>query len=123
MRDAPSIALIRALQDMGVRIRAYDPVGIEQAKLVLEDVTYCESAYAAAEGADVLTIVTEWEEFRALDFGRLRRAMRNPALVDLRNIYLPEEVAREGFAYFSIGRADVAAASEARETAQVRKLR
>jgi UDPglucose 6-dehydrogenase len=123
MRDAPSIALIRALQDMGGRIRAYDPVGIVQAKLALEDVTYCESAYAVAESADALVIVTEWEEFRALDFARLRQAMRSPVLVDLRNIYSPEEVARAGFAYFSVGRADVAAESELRETAQVRKLR
>jgi UDPglucose 6-dehydrogenase len=122
MRDAPSIAVITALQDFGAQIRAYDPVGMEQAKLVLNGVTYCQGAYEAAEGADALAIITEWEEFRALDFGRLRQAMRQPVLVDLRNIYVPEDVARAGFAYFSIGRADVAAA-EPRELAQIRKLR
>ena len=122
MREAPSIAVITALQDFGARVRVYDPVGMEQAKLVLSDVTYCQGPYEAAEGADALAIVTEWEEFRALDFRRLRALMRNPVLVDLRNIYVPEDVARAGFAYFSIGRADMAAI-DVRETAQIHKLR
>jgi UDPglucose 6-dehydrogenase len=122
MREAPSIAVITALQDFGAHVRAYDPVGMEQAKLILNDVTYCQGPYEAAEGADALAIVTEWEEFRALDFGRLRELMRNPVLVDLRNIYVPEDVARAGFAYFSIGRADMAVVEE-RESAQIHKLR
>jgi len=105
MREAPSIPLITALQDMGAKVRAYDPVGMQQAKSVLDHVTFCDSAYACAEGASALVIVTEWEEFRALDFARLKAAMARPVLVDLRNIYRPEEVARHGFVYESVGRA------------------
>ena len=104
MRDAPSIALTVALQDLGANVRAYDPVGMKQAKTVLDDVRYVESAYACADGADALVIVTEWEQFRALDFERLRNVMRRPFLVDLRNIYPVEEVQRFNFAYVSVGR-------------------
>lgn len=104
MRDAPSIALITALQDLGARIRAYDPAGMEQAKALLNDVAYCKSPYEAAEDADALVIVTEWEQFRALDFDRLKSVMMCPAIVDLRNIYQPEEIVSQGFAYESIGR-------------------
>jgi UDPglucose 6-dehydrogenase len=104
MRDAPSIALTVALQDLGANVRAYDPVGMKQAKTVLDDVRYVESAYACADGADALVIVTEWEQFRALDFERLRNLMRRPFLVDLRNIYPVEEVQRFNFAYVSVGR-------------------
>ena len=73
MRDAPSIPLITALQDMGAKVRAYDPIGMEQAKKVLPDVTYCDGPYECAEGADALVIVTEWEQFRALDLDRLKQ--------------------------------------------------
>jgi UDPglucose 6-dehydrogenase len=104
MRDAPSIALTVALQDLGANVRAYDPVGMEQAKRILTDVRYVDSAYACAEGADALVIVTEWEQFRALDLERLRNLMRRPFLVDLRNIYPVEEVQRFNFVYVSIGR-------------------
>jgi UDPglucose 6-dehydrogenase len=104
MRDSPAIALITALHDMGADVRAYDPIGIEQAKAVLEDVDFADSPYACAEDADALVIVTEWEQFRALDFDRLKRVMANPVLVDLRNVYRPEEVTRRGFAYEGIGR-------------------
>jgi UDPglucose 6-dehydrogenase len=104
MREAPSIPLITALQDMGAKVRAYDPTGMEQAKSVLANVTFCNDAYACAEGASALVIVTEWEQFRALDFARLRKVMERPVLVDLRNIYSPEEVARHGFVYESVGR-------------------
>ena len=105
MRDAPSIPLITALHDMGAKVRAYDPVGMEQAKKVLSDVTYCDGAYECAEGADALVIATEWEQFRALDLDRLKNAMTaRPVMVDLRNIYLPEEIRRRGFIYESIGR-------------------
>ncbi|MBI1204700.1 MAG: nucleotide sugar dehydrogenase [Rhodopseudomonas sp.] len=105
MRDAPSIPLITALQDMGATVRAYDPVGMEQARDVLNHVTFCDDAYACAEGASALVIVTEWEQFRALDFARLKATMARPVLVDLRNIYRPDELARHGFAYESVGRA------------------
>jgi UDPglucose 6-dehydrogenase len=104
MRDAPSIPLVTALQDMGANVRAFDPTGMEQAKLLLANVTFCDDAYSCAEGASALVIVTEWEQFRALDFERLNVVMERPVLVDLRNIYLPEEVARHGFVYESIGR-------------------
>ena len=104
MRDAPSIPLIAALQDMGANVRAYDPVGMANAKKEIAGVAFADSAYACAEGADALVIVTEWEPFRALDLGRLKRAMRGAVLVDLRNVYRREEVERHGFVYDSIGR-------------------
>jgi UDPglucose 6-dehydrogenase len=104
MRDAPSLALVAALRDMGATVRAYDPVGMEQAKSVLNGVVYCDGPYTCAEGADALVIVTEWEQFRALDFERLKEVMARPILIDLRNIYLPDEVARHDFLYDSVGR-------------------
>jgi UDPglucose 6-dehydrogenase len=105
MRDSPSIPLVTALQDLGAKVRAFDPVGMEQAKPLLANVTFCDDAYSCAEGAAALVIVTEWEQFRALDFARLKAVMERPVLVDLRNIYSPEEVARHGFVYESVGRA------------------
>jgi UDPglucose 6-dehydrogenase len=105
MRDSPSIPLVTALQDMGAKVRAFDPVGMEQAKAFIGNVTFCDDVYSCAEGASALVIVTEWEQFRALDFERLKAAMARPVLVDLRNIYRPEEVARHGFVYESVGRA------------------
>ncbi len=105
MRESPSIPLITALQDMGAKVRAYDPTGMEQAKPLLANVAFCKDAYDCAQGASALVIVTEWEQFRALDFARLKKVMERPVLVDLRNIYRPEEVARHGFVYESIGRA------------------
>jgi UDPglucose 6-dehydrogenase len=104
MRDSPSIPLVTALQDMGAKVRAFDPVGMEQAKPMMANVSFCSDAYSCAEGASALVIVTEWEQFRALDFKRLKTIMAQPVLVDLRNIYLPEEVARYGFVYESVGR-------------------
>ncbi len=105
MRESPSIPLITALQDMGAKVRAYDPAGMEQAKPLVSNVAFCQDAYSCADGASALVIVTEWEQFRALDFERLKGVMERPVLVDLRNIYRPEEVARHGFAYESVGRA------------------
>lgn len=105
MREAPSIPLITALQDMGAKVRAYDPVGMEQAKSLIGNVTFCDDAYSCAKGAAALVIVTEWEQFRALDFDRLKAVMAQPVLVDLRNVYQPDEMARRGFAYEGIGRA------------------
>ena len=105
MREAPSIALITALTDMGAKVRVYDPAGMEQAKPMLPDIAYADSAYACAQGADALVIVTEWEQFRALDLSRLKAIMARPVVVDLRNVYRPQDMARHGFAYHSIGRA------------------
>jgi UDPglucose 6-dehydrogenase len=104
MREAPSIALITALQDLGAAVRAYDPAGMEQAKPLLPDIAYADSAYACAQGAEALVIVTEWEQFRALDLARLKAIMAKPVVVDLRNVYRPEDMARYGFAYHSVGR-------------------
>jgi UDPglucose 6-dehydrogenase len=104
MREAPSIALITALNDMGARVRAYDPAGMEQARALIGEVTYCHDAYACAEDADALVIVTEWEQFRALDLARLKEIMARPVVVDLRNIYPRDEMARHGFTYVGVGR-------------------
>jgi UDPglucose 6-dehydrogenase len=110
MREAPSIALITALQDMGAQVRAFDPASMDQAKAILKDVAFCEGPYECADGADALVIATEWEQFRALDLERLHDLMACPVIVDLRNIYRPEEMSRYGFAYASVGRPAVGAA-------------
>src|SRR6516165_2040497 len=104
MRDAPSIPLVTGLLDMGAKVRAYDPVGMDQARKELPAIEYCEDAYACAKGADALVIVTEWVQFRALDLDRLKEAMAQPLVVDLRNIYRPEDMAAAGFVYESVGR-------------------
>jgi UDPglucose 6-dehydrogenase len=104
MREAPSIPLITALQDLGARVQAYDPVSMEQAKLELPDITYCADPYSCAANADALVIVTEWEQFRALDMTRLKKEMAQPVIVDLRNVYRPDEMAEHGFKYASVGR-------------------
>jgi UDPglucose 6-dehydrogenase len=109
VRDAPSLALITALQDMGANVRVFDPAAMEQAKTILHHVTYGEDAYDCAEGADALVIATEWEQFRALDLQRLHDLMTCPVIVDLRNIYPPEAVSRYGFAYTCVGRTPAAA--------------
>ncbi len=104
MREAPSIPLITALQDLGASVRAYDPVGMEQAKRELPDIAYCEGPYECAQGADALVIVTEWEQFRALDLERIKSIMAHPVIVDLRNIYRLEDMTELGFRYDSVGR-------------------
>jgi UDPglucose 6-dehydrogenase len=104
MREAPSIAIVQALQDAGATIVAYDPQGMEQAREVLESVTYAENAYDCIRGADALAIITEWDEFRALDLGRVKAALKEPVVVDLRNIYRSEDMAKQGFRYTSVGR-------------------
>jgi UDPglucose 6-dehydrogenase len=103
MRDAPAINIIEALQRAGATIRAFDPVGMEQARAVLQDVTYCADAYDCAQGADALVLITEWDAFRALDLARLKQTMRAPVVVDLRNVYRAEEMARHGFDYVRVG--------------------
>jgi UDPglucose 6-dehydrogenase len=106
-RDSPSIPLITALQDQGATVRGYDPAGMEQAKPLLPAVTYCNSAYSAAEGAHAVVIATEWEQFRALDLQRLKSVMAQAVIVDLRNIYRPDEMKRANFRYLAVGRAGV----------------
>ncbi|HEX7758229.1 MAG TPA: UDP-glucose/GDP-mannose dehydrogenase family protein [Caulobacteraceae bacterium] len=103
MREAPSLDIIPALQALGATVQAYDPEGHE-ARQLLRDVDFKAGPYEAVTGADVMVIVTEWDQFRALDLDRVKSLMRRPAIVDLRNIYRPEEVREKGFAYASIGR-------------------
>ena len=90
-------------------MRGFDPEGMEQARLVLTDVAYADSAYACAEGADALVIATEWDAFRALDLARLKKSLKAPVVVDLRNIYRVEDMRRHGFHYVSVGRPTVGA--------------
>lgn len=104
MRDAPSLAIVPALQDAGAKVRAFDPAAMHEAQALLPGVIWCEDAYDVAKGADVLVLITEWNEFRALDLNRIAAAMVAPVLVDLRNVYRPEEVRAAGFKYSSIGR-------------------
>ncbi|TXN72944.1 UDP-glucose/GDP-mannose dehydrogenase family protein [Methylobacterium sp. WL8] len=104
MRDAPSLAIVAGLQDAGAEIQAYDPEGMEQAKLLLPNIAYADNPYDCVQGADALVIVTEWDAFRALDLDRLKRNMNERAvMVDLRNVYRRDEVCKHGFTYFSIG--------------------
>ncbi len=105
MRDAPSLAIVQALCDAGAKVVAHDPEGMEIARAMMPEVTLVNDAYAVAENADAVAIVTEWDAYRALNLTRLGSAMRNRVLVDLRNIYPPEDAQRAGFAYHSIGRA------------------
>ncbi|WP_034766536.1 UDP-glucose/GDP-mannose dehydrogenase family protein [Hyphomonas sp. CY54-11-8] len=104
MRDAPSLDILPALQAAGATIKAYDPEAMEEASHLLKDIQFAKNAYEAAEGADALVIVTEWDQFRALDLERIKAALKSNVAVDLRNIYSPEDMATKGFAYTSIGR-------------------
>ena len=104
MRDAPSLDIAPALVAAGATVRAFDPEGMAEAAHLLPDVQMTDSAYAAAQGADAVVIVTEWDPFRALDLDRLKLLMSQPVLVDLRNIYRPEDMAARGFQYSGIGR-------------------
>lgn len=106
MRDAPSLVIVPKLQAKGARIRAYDPEGAHEAKKVLE-VETCEDAYEALAGADGVVILTEWNEFRALDLVRVKALLKRPLMVDLRNIYRPAQMAESGFTYVSVGRKTV----------------
>ena len=105
MRDAPSLDIVPALQALGAKIQAFDPEGAHEARQLLPDVDFKDDPYGAAQGADVLVIITEWDQFRALDLHRVKEIMKAPVLVDLRNIYRPDEVRSRGFKYASIGRA------------------
>ncbi len=104
MRDSPAIAVVQALHDAGVNVRAYDPEGMEQAAKVIDKIAYCADPYDAMQGADAAVIVTEWDAFRALDFERARGLLNAPLLVDLRNLYHRGDVERRGFTYCAVGR-------------------
>jgi UDPglucose 6-dehydrogenase len=104
MRDAPSLDIIPALQGGGAQIVAFDPESVEQARPLLQGVDFAPDAYAAIDGADALVIVTEWNAFRALDLKRVKATLKSPIIVDLRNIYRPQEMRELGFAYQCVGR-------------------
>ncbi len=104
MRDSPAVAIVQALEDAGARVQAYDPEGMDAARGMLPDITYCDNAYAVADNAVALVLVTEWDAFRALDLSRIAARMEQPVLVDLRNVYPPADVARAGLRYTGIGR-------------------
>ncbi|HEY0084645.1 MAG TPA: UDP-glucose/GDP-mannose dehydrogenase family protein [Allosphingosinicella sp.] len=104
MRDAPSLSIVQALEDAGATVRGYDPEGTEQARPLMPNVEFFDGAYKAADGADAVVLVTEWDVLRALDLPRLARSMAQPVFVDLRNVYPPDEVAEAGLRGYSVGR-------------------
>nr|WP_290844780.1 UDP-glucose/GDP-mannose dehydrogenase family protein [Henriciella sp.] len=104
MRDAPSLDIIPALTEAGATVRAYDPESMHEAEKLLSGLDYAESAYAAIDGADAMVIITEWDQFRALDLDRVKSSLKSDIVVDLRNIYSPEDMAKRGFNYISVGR-------------------
>jgi UDPglucose 6-dehydrogenase len=107
MRDSPSLAIVPALRKAGATVRAFDPEGMDEARKLLDGIAFCNGAYDAMDGADALVILTEWNEFRALDLKRVKALLRSPTVIDLRNIYKPADMAEAGFYYFSIGRRSV----------------
>jgi UDPglucose 6-dehydrogenase len=104
MRESPSLSILPPLVEAGATIRAFDPEGMSEARKLLPDLQYCGDAYQAIDGADALVLLTEWNEFRALDLARVKSLLRSPIVIDLRNIYQPQEMADAGFVYHSIGR-------------------
>jgi UDPglucose 6-dehydrogenase len=104
MRDAPALDIIPALQQAGATVRAFDPEGMAEARQMLRDVDMARSPYECLDGADAVAIITEWDQFRALDLARVKAALKTPVIVDLRNIYNPEEMRQRGFTYVSVGR-------------------
>ncbi len=104
MREAPSISIVTALEDAGATVRGFDPEGMEGARELMPGLVLSEDPYACIEGADAMVIVTEWNQFRALDLKRVKGLLKSPVVVDLRNIYRPDEMARLGFQYSSVGR-------------------
>ena len=104
MRDAPSLSIVQALEDAGVNVRGFDPEGMEQARPLMPNVELCDDPYRAADGADAVVLVTEWDVLRALDLKRLARTMADPVLVDLRNVYPAEEVAAAGLKWHGVGK-------------------
>jgi len=104
LRDSPSLEILPRLIAAGAQIRAFDPEGMAEAKKLMPDLIYCRDAYETMEGAEGLVLLTEWNEFRLLDLGRVKELLATPLVIDLRNIYRPDEMAAAGLAYVSIGR-------------------
>ena len=107
MRNAPSIDIIKVLQNEGAKIKAYDPQAIEKAKEILKEVQFCKDPYSVAVGSDCLLLLTEWDEFKKLDFKKIRRTMNHPMIFDGRNLYRKDELEKLGFEYFGMGRGRV----------------
>src|SRR5690606_35133728 len=105
MREAPSLAIAPALLAAGATVKAHDPEGMAEARKLMPDLAYCDDPYDAMAGADAVVILTEWNSYRALDLGRMKVKMKQPVMVDLRNVYRPAEIRAAGFTYTSIGRA------------------
>ena len=110
MRDSPSLVIVPRLVEAGATVRAFDPVGMDEAKKALDGPVWCRDAYDAMDGADAVAIVTEWNEFRALNLERVKSLLKKPVMIDLRNVYRPQQMRDTGFDYVSIGRASVSAA-------------
>jgi UDPglucose 6-dehydrogenase len=104
MRDAPSVDIIQGLQERGATVRACDPQALAEAKRVLPEIVSCADAYEACDGADVLVVMTEWNQYRMLDLARVKDLLTQPRIVDLRNVYEPASVRAAGFTYVSVGR-------------------
>ena len=105
MRDAPSLAIIPNLIDKGATIRAHDPQGVEESRRLLPDgITYCDDIYETIAGADAIVLMTEWNEYRGLDFPRIRESVNGQVFIDLRNVYEPDVIAGHGFEYHGVGR-------------------
>ncbi len=107
MRDAPSLTVIPALLEKGIRVRAHDPAGMEEAKKYIPEIEYCSDPYTACEGADAVCLMTEWNPYRALDLQRIKKLLNRPVFIDLRNVYRPDVMQEAGFHYVSIGRKSV----------------
>ena len=104
MRDAPALDIIPALQAAGARVKAYDPESMHEAGKMLTEVDFCDGPYHAVDGADAMVLITEWDQFRAMDFDRVKKLLKTPTVVDLRNVYQPSDMKRRGFNYVSVGR-------------------
>ena len=107
VRESPALVIVPILQEHGAKVAAHDPIAMEEATKHLEDVEWCDDLYTAAQGADVVVIITEWNEFRGLDLTRLGEIMTQKCIVDMRNIYRPDEMQDAGFHYVSVGRKEV----------------
>jgi UDPglucose 6-dehydrogenase len=104
MREAPAIDIVAGLEGRGASVRAFDPVAMEAARKTMPNVTMCDDAYEACEEADVVVLMTEWNQFRMLDFERMKSVLAAPVVVDLRNVYEPHRMREAGFRYVSVGR-------------------
>ncbi len=104
MRESPAIDIIKGLQKEGATVTAYDPVAMEEAKHALPDITYASNEYDAIQDADAMVIVTEWNQFRALDMEKVKNSLKTPKIIDLRNIYEPKDMRELGFEYVGVGR-------------------